>query len=97
LSVQGAVRALSAATEDLMAKKTSKRRSSQKSAAKTATRRRTARKEKQEEAAFVESLVAHGQAAKPRADGTLPPGATHEISEGKDGEVKVVRRRFSLL
>lgn len=73
-----------------MAKKTSKRRAVKKKETKET-------KETKERDAFVDSLIKHGQAAKPRADGTLPPGATHEITEGKDGEVKVVRRRFSIL
>ncbi|MBI2435569.1 MAG: hypothetical protein HYV26_22165 [Candidatus Hydrogenedentes bacterium] len=44
---------------------------------------------------FVESLVGSGQAAKRRPDGSLPPGATHELVEGDDGQMKVVRKRFS--
>jgi len=47
------------------------------------------------ERAFVESLIASGQAAKPDSQGRLPPGATHEIVETENGELKVVRRRFS--
>jgi hypothetical protein len=50
-----------------------------------------------DEAAFVESLIANGQAAKPRSDGSLPPGATHELIEDKNGNKRVVRRRFSAL
>jgi hypothetical protein len=50
-----------------------------------------------DEAAFVESLIANGQAAKRRPDGTLPPGATHELIEDENGERRVVRRRFSAL
>jgi hypothetical protein len=49
-----------------------------------------------DEAAFVESLIANGQAAKRRPDGTLPPGATHELIEDDHGR-RVVRRRFSAL
>ena len=79
-----------------MAKKTAKRRTSRKTATKSGAGR-TRRTAKKAEDAFVESLIEHGQAAKPGPDGTLPPGATHEITEGKDGERKVVRRRFSLL
>jgi hypothetical protein len=47
------------------------------------------------ERAYVESLIASGQAAKPDSQGKLPPGATHEIVETTGGELKVVRRRFS--
>lgn len=50
-----------------------------------------------EEDAFTRSLIAHGQAAKAGADGTLPPGATHELIENEKGEVKAVRRRFSIV
>ncbi|HZJ64579.1 MAG TPA: hypothetical protein VFD36_13770 [Kofleriaceae bacterium] len=50
-----------------------------------------------DEAAFVESLIANGQAAKRRPDGSLPPGATHELIEDENGEKRVVRRRFSAL
>lgn len=78
-----------------MAKKSVKRRAAPKRARGAKETKKA--KDAKERDAFVESLIAHGQAAKPRADGTLPPGATHEITEGKDGEVKVVRRRFSLL
>lgn len=45
---------------------------------------------------FVRGLVTRGEAAKP-VDGELPPGATHEIVEEKDGDLpKIKRRRFSL-
>ena len=50
-----------------------------------------------DEAAFVESLMANGQAAKRRPDGSLPPGATHELIEDENGDKRVVRRRFSAL
>jgi hypothetical protein len=49
-----------------------------------------------DEAAFVESLVASGQAARLDKDGKLPAGATHKIVEDDSGNVKVVRRRFSI-
>lgn len=45
--------------------------------------------------AYVEALIASGQAAKPDSEGKLPPGATHEIIETEDGHTDVVRRRFS--
>ncbi len=45
---------------------------------------------------FIKGLVANGQAAKPLPDGTLPPGATHEIvGETPSGLPMVRRRRFS--
>jgi hypothetical protein len=48
-----------------------------------------------EEAAYIASLVAHGQAAPAGPDGKLPPGATHELSIGPDRKLKVTRKRFS--
>ena len=46
---------------------------------------------------FVQTLVANGQAARPNADGSLPPGVTHEIvGETATGMPIVRRRRFSL-
>jgi hypothetical protein len=50
-----------------------------------------------DEQAFIDSLIAQGQAAKRRPDGSLPPGATHELIEEETGERRVVRRRFSAL
>ncbi len=48
------------------------------------------------EQAFVDGLIARGQAAK-AVDGKLPPGATHEIvGEDDQGRPIVVRRRFSI-
>ncbi len=48
------------------------------------------------EAAFAESLIASGQAARLDREGKLPAGATHKIIEDEAGNVKVVRRRFSV-
>jgi hypothetical protein len=46
---------------------------------------------------FIEGLVARGEAANADDEGRLPPGATHEIVEERDGKpTKVRRRRFSL-
>ena len=46
---------------------------------------------------FVETLVANGQAARANADGSLPPGVTHEIvGETATGLPIVRRRRFAL-
>jgi hypothetical protein len=48
------------------------------------------------ERAYVEGLVARGEAAVPDEHGNLPPGATHEIVEGFEGELpKLRRRRFA--
>ena len=46
---------------------------------------------------FVRDLLIRGEAAKPDEHGNLPPGATHEIVEEKEGELpKVKRRRFTI-
>ena len=46
---------------------------------------------------FVETLVANGQAARANADGSLPPGVTHEIvGETATGAPILRRRRFAL-
>ena len=46
---------------------------------------------------FVETLIANGQAARANADGSLPPGVTHEIvGETASGVPIVRRRRFSM-
>ena len=50
----------------------------------------------EEEAAFVDTLIASGHAARLDQQGKLPAGATHKIVEDEAGNVKVVRRRFSL-
>ena len=71
-------------------RKSAERSSSRKLPAKPAARSR-------DEAAFVESLLANGQAARRRPDGSLPPGATHELIEDENGDKRVVRRRFSAL
>jgi hypothetical protein len=48
------------------------------------------------ERAYVEGLVARGEAAVPDEHGNLPPGATHEIVEWREGELpKLRRRRFA--
>jgi len=78
-----------------MAKKPPKRRSARKPAARAKARKTSGAKKAEQ--AFEESLLAHGQAAKRRPDGTLPPGATHEITVAENGEKKIVRRRFSIL
>jgi hypothetical protein len=46
---------------------------------------------------FVEGLVATGQARPANPDGSLPPGATHELITGDNGQQIVKRRRFSLM
>jgi len=44
-----------------------------------------------------QTLVANGQAARANADGSLPPGVTHEIvGETASGVPIVRRRRFSM-
>src|SRR5215472_4291617 len=45
---------------------------------------------------FIRGILTREEAAKLQ-DGKLPPGATHEIVETKEGELpKIRRRRFSL-
>jgi hypothetical protein len=45
---------------------------------------------------FTRGVLTRGEAAKSHG-GKLPPGATHEIVETKEGELpKIRRRRFSL-
>jgi hypothetical protein len=46
--------------------------------------------------AYVETLIQTGEAAHLTKDGKLPAGATHKIVETDDGQIKVVRRRFSI-
>jgi hypothetical protein len=78
-----------------MAKKASKRRAPAKRERKAT--KRSSRPKTAEEQAFIDSLVAHGQAVSVPAGGKLPPGATHELVEDEHGEVRAVRRRFSAL
>jgi hypothetical protein len=59
-------------------------------------KRKPERPSPRDEAAFSETLIATGEAARPDATGRLPRGATHEIVEDEAGNVKVVRRRFSV-
>jgi hypothetical protein len=44
-------------------------------------------------ASFVQALVARGQAARADPDGSLPPGATHEIVGETKGGLPILRRR----
>ena len=47
----------------------------------------------EDEARFVQALIARGEAAR-AVNGVLPENATHEIVEDEDGRITVVRRRF---
>ena len=42
---------------------------------------------------FVKGLLARGQAARPNSDGSLPPGATHEIVGETEAGLPILRRR----
>ena len=42
---------------------------------------------------FVRGLVARGQAVHPNKDGSLPPGATHEIVGETEAGLPILRRR----
>lgn len=54
-------------------------------------------KEKRAAEHFIKGVLDRGEAAKSQ-NGKLPPGATHEIMETKEGELpKIRRRRFSLV
>jgi len=54
----------------------------------------TARRE--QSADFVQDLVARGEAVPSAPDGSLPPGATHEVvGKQADGTPVVRRKRFS--
>jgi hypothetical protein len=49
------------------------------------------------EKSFVEDAITRGDAVEPDEDGRLPPGATHEIVPGEEGDPpEIVRRRFSI-
>jgi hypothetical protein len=50
----------------------------------------------EDEAAYTEALIQSGQAAPLDSEGKLPAGATHKIVEDPAGQIKVVRRRFSI-
>jgi hypothetical protein len=47
------------------------------------------------ERAFVDGLIARGEAARPDEQGRLPSGATHELVEDADGRLTARRKRFS--
>jgi hypothetical protein len=50
----------------------------------------------EEKKAFIKGLLDNNQAARPLPDGSLPPGATHEIvGEAENGLPIVKRKRFS--
>lgn len=42
---------------------------------------------------FVKGLLARGQAVRPNKDGSLPPGATHEIVGETEAGLPILRRR----
>jgi hypothetical protein len=47
------------------------------------------------ERAFVDGLIARGEAARPDENGRLPAGVTHELVEDADGRLTARRKRFS--
>jgi len=49
-----------------------------------------------DKAAYLESVIATGEAAPLDKHGKLPAGATHKIVQDEAGNVTVVRRRFSI-
>lgn len=80
-----------------MAKSVPQRSSARKPATKDKGHGRAKPKKDAERDAFIESLVAHGQAVKVKPGETLPRGATHELKEDADGTLRVVRKRFSAI
>jgi hypothetical protein len=57
---------------------------------------KTGQPAQRDEAAYVETVIATGEAARLDKQGRLPAGATHKIVEDEAGNVRVVRRRFSI-
>jgi len=51
---------------------------------------------REDEAAYLETVIASGEAAPLDHNGKLPAGATHKIVEDESGNLKAVRRRFSI-
>jgi hypothetical protein len=47
------------------------------------------------EQAFIDALIARGEAVPLEPDAELPDGATHEVVVTPSGRPKVTRRRFS--
>lgn len=80
-----------------MPKKAKHKRGTARKTAPPPARTRASRSRAGDADALTQSLVAHGQAARPGPDGKLPAGATHELVEDAEGQVKAVRRRFSAL
>ena len=78
-----------------MAKKSAKRARTSKPKKRAVAKRVRSAGASAEEKAFVDTLIATGEAACPDADGKLPPGATHAIVPDQRGKPTVVRRRFS--
>jgi hypothetical protein len=80
--------------------KSTKRRAAttrkRKPVAKPKPKAKAAKPMSKDEAAYVETVIATGEAARLDEKGKLPAGATHKIVEDEAGNVKVVRRRFSM-
>jgi hypothetical protein len=82
-------------------RKAVKGKAAKKSAAKKATRAprpstRVERPSPEEEAAFTRALIESGEAARLDEECKLPAGATHKLVEDEAGNLKAVRRRFSI-
>ena len=59
---------------------------------------RKKKRRKRDEEAFIRGVVVREEAVEPAEDGSLPPGATHEIVEEPvedDALPEIRRRRFS--
>jgi hypothetical protein len=79
-------------TRKAAARKTSKSKAAKRAAKPKAVERVSP----EDEAAYTEALIQSGQAAPLDSEGKLPAGATHKIVEDPAGQIKVVRRRFSI-
>jgi hypothetical protein len=84
-------------TRKAAARKTSKSKTAKSKPAKRAAKPKAVeRVSPEDEAAYTEALIQSGQAAPLDSEGKLPAGATHKIVEDPAGQIKVVRRRFSI-
>ena len=57
---------------------------------------RVERPSPEEEAAFTRALIESGEAAPLDKECKLPAGATHKLVESEAGQLRAVRRRFSI-
>jgi len=77
-------------------KTAAKRKATASAAPESPTSRTSEQPTPKEKAAYLETVIASGEAARLDEQGRLPAGATHKIVEDEAGNVRVVRRRFSM-